>query len=54
MQHARKLVAAEWLPATLSCDLTFQLIKTLSEQAGTLDLSKELCLLQRGYCRWHY
>ena len=33
MQQARKLVAAEWLPAPLSCDLTFQLIKMLSEQA---------------------
>ncbi len=35
MQQARKLVAAEWLPATLCCDLTFQLIKMLSEQART-------------------
>ena len=33
MQQARKLVAAEWLPAPLSCDLTFQLIQMLSEQA---------------------
>ncbi len=33
MQQARKLVAVKWLPALLSCDLTFQLIKMLSEQA---------------------
>jgi len=33
MQQARKLVAAEWLPAPLSCDLTFQLIKMFSGQA---------------------
>ena len=33
MQQARKLVAAEWLSAALCCDLTFQLIKMLSEQA---------------------
>ena len=35
VQQARKMVAAEWLPATLCCDLTFQLIKMLSEQART-------------------
>ena len=32
MQQARKLVTAEWLSSTLCCDLTFQLIKMLSEQ----------------------
>ena len=36
MQQARKLVAAEWLPAPLRCDLTFQLIRMLAEQARGL------------------